>query len=185
MLWYVAGARVKGESRHTGPLTPPGNHIPVLFDQPALCGHPRCCAGAVREGWCHSVTLRHPLSYLLHAAPSKEDDHLLCTCRGRHRDVRPGLPSHLRPYAAIPATVPPSQALQHHPQHCANPGRQDVATPAVVRPLLFRRLSPRQRTDDDQTRAPALQPSKPPLDGHMTHHDTCQRQDSSGRLLIP
>jgi hypothetical protein len=31
--------------RHAGPLTPPGNHIPVLFDQPALCGHPRRCAG--------------------------------------------------------------------------------------------------------------------------------------------
>jgi hypothetical protein len=37
---------------HVGPLTPPGNHIPALFHQPALCGHPRRCAGAVREGRC-------------------------------------------------------------------------------------------------------------------------------------
>jgi hypothetical protein len=128
MLWYVAGARVKGESRHTGPLTPPGNHIPVLFDQPALCGHPRCCAGAVREGWCHSVTLRHPLSYLLHAAPSKEDDHLLCTCRGRHRDVRPA--GRVSPVTSGPTL--PSPPLCHHRRHCS-------IIPSIV------------RTQDDRT----------------------------------
>jgi hypothetical protein len=36
----------------TGPLTPPGNRIPALFHQPALCGHPQRCAGAVRKGQC-------------------------------------------------------------------------------------------------------------------------------------
>jgi hypothetical protein len=53
---------------HAGPLTPPGNQIPALFDQPALCGHPRRCAGAVRDGQCHSATLCHPLPYRLHVA---------------------------------------------------------------------------------------------------------------------
>jgi hypothetical protein len=65
--------RSKANPSHAGPLTPPGNHIPMLFDQPALCGHPRCCAGVVREGRCHSMTLCRPLPYLLHITPSKED----------------------------------------------------------------------------------------------------------------
>jgi hypothetical protein len=63
----------KANPRHVGPLTPSGNHIPVLFDQPVLCGHPRRCAGVVREGRCHSMTLCRPLPYLLHVAPSKGD----------------------------------------------------------------------------------------------------------------
>jgi hypothetical protein len=37
--------RSKENPRHASPLKPPGNHIPALFDQPALCGHPRRCAG--------------------------------------------------------------------------------------------------------------------------------------------
>jgi hypothetical protein len=32
--------------------------------------------------------------------------------------------------------------------------------------------------DADQTKAPALLPSKPPLDRHRSHHDACQGQDS-------
>jgi hypothetical protein len=67
----------KANPRHADPLTPPENHIPTLFDQPALCDHPRRCAGAVREGRCHSVTLYRPLSYCLHVTPSKEDDDTL------------------------------------------------------------------------------------------------------------
>jgi hypothetical protein len=35
----------KADPRHTDPLTLPGNHILMLFDQPALCSHPRCYAG--------------------------------------------------------------------------------------------------------------------------------------------
>jgi hypothetical protein len=40
----------KANPRHVGLLTPPGNRIPTLFDQPTLCSHPRCYAGAVRDG---------------------------------------------------------------------------------------------------------------------------------------
>jgi hypothetical protein len=40
----------KANPRHASPLTPSGNHIPALFHQPALCGHPQSCAEAVREG---------------------------------------------------------------------------------------------------------------------------------------
>jgi hypothetical protein len=50
--WHDASARVKGECRHAGALTPPGNRIPALFRQPALCGHPQHCAAAVRQGRC-------------------------------------------------------------------------------------------------------------------------------------
>jgi hypothetical protein len=39
----------KANSRRANPLTPPKNHILALFHLPALCGHPRRCAGAVRE----------------------------------------------------------------------------------------------------------------------------------------
>jgi hypothetical protein len=74
ILWHAAGARVKGESPSRRPPDTPGNHIPALFHQPSLCCHPRRCAGAVREGWCHFMTLCRPLPYLLHIAPlSKED----------------------------------------------------------------------------------------------------------------
>jgi hypothetical protein len=47
---WVLGS--KANPRHAGPLTPPGNHIPAMFHQPTLCGHPRRCAGVVREGRC-------------------------------------------------------------------------------------------------------------------------------------
>jgi hypothetical protein len=30
----------KANPRHASPLISPENHIPALFDQPALCGHP-------------------------------------------------------------------------------------------------------------------------------------------------
>jgi hypothetical protein len=116
----------------------------VLFDQPALRGHPWRCAGAVQEGRCHSMTLCRPLSYFLHIAPlergwwhpRKGYNHLPRTRPGRHRDVR--LAGHI-----FPVTVPPSQALKRHPQHCGNPGRQDIITPAVVQPPIFRQPSPR------------------------------------------
>jgi hypothetical protein len=42
----------KANRRHASPLTPLGNHISALFHQPALRGHPRRCAGAVREDRC-------------------------------------------------------------------------------------------------------------------------------------
>jgi hypothetical protein len=61
----------KVNPRLAGPPTPPGNHIPAVFDQPALCVHPRRCAGVVREGRCHSMTPWRPLPYLLHVAPRK------------------------------------------------------------------------------------------------------------------
>jgi hypothetical protein len=36
---------------------------------PPLCSHPRRCTSAVQDGWCHSLTLCHPLPSFLHAAP--------------------------------------------------------------------------------------------------------------------
>jgi hypothetical protein len=42
----------KANSRHAGPLTSPGNHIPMLFRQPFPRGHSWHCTGAVREGRC-------------------------------------------------------------------------------------------------------------------------------------
>jgi hypothetical protein len=65
---------------------------------------------------------------------------------GAHRVVGPGTHRGSGPrevHTTIPAAVPPSQALQRHPQHCGNPDRWDIATPAVVWPLIFRQLSPR------------------------------------------
>jgi hypothetical protein len=107
------------------------------------------------------------------------------TCRPRTTPWRKAdgvrLLCHLRSCAAIPATVPPSRALQKYPHQCGNLGRRDVATPATVQLPIPHQQSPRigVRTTN-QTRAPVLLPSKPPR--HRSHHDAFQGQDSPGRL---
>jgi hypothetical protein len=60
----------KVNPRHAGPLTPLGNHIPALFHQPALCGHPRRCAGrpVSTPQHCAAHSRTASTSY-----PSKED----------------------------------------------------------------------------------------------------------------
>jgi hypothetical protein len=42
----------KANPRHTGPPTPPGNHIPALIHQPFPYGHPWHCRRAVHEDQC-------------------------------------------------------------------------------------------------------------------------------------
>jgi hypothetical protein len=185
----------KANPCHTGPLTPPGNHIPTLFDQLAFCGHPRCCAGIVREGRCHSMTLCLPLPYLLHVAPLKEDGGTLERGTtpptpprlGRRCDVR----SAGRIFPVTSGPVRPSPPLRRHPRHCraipCTVGTQvDRSSPRP--PYEASCLPPTKpsnwHTDDDQTRAPALLPSKP-LDGHKIRNDACQRQDAPGWLSIP
>jgi hypothetical protein len=83
------------------------------------------------------------------------------------------------PLCHLPGTAASSPALwesrstgRHHAHRCAAPGLPS-AQPS------------NQRTDDDKSRAPALLPSKPPLDGHKARHDTRQRQDLPGQLSIP
>jgi hypothetical protein len=139
------------------------------------------------------MTLCHQLSYLLHIAPIergwrhplKRYGHLFRTRPERCRDIR--LAGHV---------FPVTSALCGHPRHCA-------AIPGVVAssPTLWEPRSTRHRhahrcaisglpsaepsnwrTDGNQTRAPALLPSKLPLDGHRIHHDARQRQDSPGQL---
>jgi hypothetical protein len=144
----------KANPRRAGPLTPPGNHIPVLFDQPALCCRLRHYAGAVREGRCqfHDTVPPTPVP------PSRRPPQKRTVAPSK--GVRPptlhppgptpwrkaggaGLPSHFQPCVVIPAIVLPSRALQRHPQHCGNPGRRDIATPAAARLPIFRQPSPR------------------------------------------
>jgi hypothetical protein len=108
--------------RRADPLTPPGNQILVLFDQPTLCSHTQHNAGAVREGRCHSMTLCHPLLYLLHVAPlergrrhsQKRYGHQLRARPGRRRDVRPAG----RVFSITSGPVRPSPPLCRHPRHC-------------------------------------------------------------------
>jgi hypothetical protein len=112
----------KTSPQHVGPLTPPGNHISSLFDQPTLCSHPRCCAGDVWEGRCHSMTLCRPLPYLLHVMPlergrqhpRKGYGHQLRARPGRRRDVR----SAERVFSITSIPVRPSLPLCHHLGHC-------------------------------------------------------------------
>jgi hypothetical protein len=104
---------------HADPLTLPGNHIPTLFDQPALCGHPRRCAG--RPVSFHDTVPptpvpppRRPLERG-RRHPRKRYDHLLCTRRGRRCDVT--LAGRVFPITSGP--VRPSPPLCRHPRHCS------------------------------------------------------------------
>jgi hypothetical protein len=113
--------RSKANPRHTNPLKPPGNHIPALFDQPALCDHPRRCAGAVREGRYHSMTLCCPLPYTSTlpprkrtAAPSKGVRPPTPPHLGRRRDTRPME----RIFSITSGPMQPSPPLCRHPGHC-------------------------------------------------------------------
>jgi hypothetical protein len=131
----------KVNPRHTGPLTPPGNHIPALFDQPALFGHPRCCAGI--NDTVPPTPIPPPCRPLKRGRrhPRKGYGHLLCTRQGQRCGVRPA--GHVSPVTSGP--VWPSPPLCCHPRHCSVTPNivGDIATPAVVWPLIFRRLSPR------------------------------------------
>jgi hypothetical protein len=168
--------RSKANPRHAGPLTLHGNHIPTLFDQPTLCGHPRRYVGAVQEGWCHSMTQCLPLPYLLHVTPSKEDGGTLergttaystpawddAVTLGRRNASRPSPPalcSHPHRCVAIPGTAGPSPALwgsrltgHFHAYRCAASGLPSA------KPSNW-------RTYGDQTKTPTLPPRSHPWTG--------------------
>jgi hypothetical protein len=187
----------KANPRHAGPLTPPGNQIPVLFCQPSLSGHPWHCTGLCSEASVNSVTLCRPLPYDLRAAPleggrrnpRKWYGRLLHTHKGRRSDVElveRVSSEQLRSCAAIPTAVLPSRALQRHPRCCGNLGQQDVTTPAAVRPPAFRQPNPRAgvrtTTKQDDSTVP---PSKPLLDEHRIRCDVPPEHDSPGRPPFP
>jgi hypothetical protein len=88
------------------------------------------------------VTLCRPLLYGLHVAPlergrrnpRKRYEHLPRARAGQHRDIRP-----VKHDSSITfGLVRPSPPLCRHPRHRGNPGRQDTATIATVRPLASR-----------------------------------------------
>jgi hypothetical protein len=176
--------RSKANPRHAGPLTPPGNHIPTLFHQPALCGHPRRCAGAMREGRCHSMTLCHPLPYLFHAALSKEVGGTLergtTTCPAPARDgaVTSGQQS------ASPQSPP---ALCDQPRHRAAIPDASTSSPALWEP---RSTGHRHADRCAASGLPSAEPSNQRTDGNQTrssHATTLEAapgraQDSPRRL---
>jgi hypothetical protein len=139
----------KANTHHAGPLTPPGNHIPTLFRQPALCGHPWHVRELCRKACVNSVTLCRPLPYGLHAAPlergrrnpRKRYGRLPRACAGQRRDIRPAK----RVSSVTSGPVRPSLPLCYHPWHCsAIPdvvgARDDKTSPhpllCVLRPLI-------------------------------------------------
>jgi hypothetical protein len=184
----------KANPLHAGPLTPPGNHIPALFRQPALCGHPWHCAGKASV---NSVTLCHPLPYDPHVVPLeggrqntlKRYRRLPRARIGQRRDIRPvervssvtsALCGPPRRCAAIPGTAAPSLAL------CGSLERQDIATTAAVRPPALHQLHPRVSVRMATKQGILTQPpSKPLLDGYRARHDARREQDSSGRPSTP
>jgi hypothetical protein len=175
------GRLVQGESPPRQPSDTARNHITVLFDQPALWG---CYAGRL-------VSFHDAM----HVAPSKEDDGTLerstatypapawdGVVTSRQRSTSPPSPpalcSHPCRCAAIPGTAVASltlwepKSMRHrHAHRCTAPGLPSA------KPSNW-------RTGGDQTRAPVLLPSKPPLDRHRIHHDARQRQDSPRQLSI-
>jgi hypothetical protein len=196
MLWYDTGAWVKGESPPRRPSDTawesyPGVVRPTRTAWPSttLCGY---CAG--RPVSFDDTVRLTPI--LLHVAPlergrwhpRKGYDHLPYACLGRRHDIRPAE----RASSVTFGPVRPSPPLCRHPTHCSV-----IPNTVGPRPMGHRHacrcaasgLSSTQpsnwHADGDQTRAPALLPSKPPLDGHRIRHDARQRQDSSGRLSLP
>jgi hypothetical protein len=90
----------------------------------------------------------------------------------RRRTSEARLLRHHRSCAAIPATATPSRVLQHHPRRCGSTGRQDAATPAVVRLTASRQLHPRVSVQMTTKReVPTPPPSKPLLDRYRARHD--------------
>jgi hypothetical protein len=95
----------------------------VLFHQPALCGHPLRCAGAVREGRFQlrdtvpptPVPPAHRTPRERTREPLKAYDRLLRTRLGRRCDVRPArcVPS------VTSGPMRPSPPLCRHPRHCS------------------------------------------------------------------
>jgi hypothetical protein len=130
MPWHDASTWVKSESLpcwrpNTAWESHPGA-VPPTHPVRELCGK----AGV------SSVTLCRPLSYGPTSRPSREDGGTLergtdaysalgqddVVTLGQRGVSSPSPP----PCAAIPAAVPPSRALQHHPWHC---GGWDDGTP--------------------------------------------------------
>jgi hypothetical protein len=123
--------------RHTGPLTPLGNHIPALFDQPTLCGHPWRCESTVREGRCHfhdtvPPTLVPPPRCPLEIGrwrPRKGNDHLH---RRKGSGATAGDDAVTQVRRGRSSQSPP--ALCGHPRHCVAILGTAVSSPALWEP---------------------------------------------------
>jgi hypothetical protein len=186
----------KANSRHAGPLTPCGNHIPVLFRQPALCGHPWHCVGVVREGRCKlHDTLQPTLVPPPRRTPRKRTveprkgyGRLPCARSRRRRDVVPveHVPS------VTSGLVRPCPPLWCHPRHCST-------IPALWKPGTMRHCHTRccassgllsaepssQRTDDNQTGSSHTTTLEAAPGQIQTRHDARWEQDSPGQPSTP
>jgi hypothetical protein len=171
-----AGAQVKDES--TPRLTwesRPGTVPPTLPVRPS----PPLC-DAVRHGRPQprgtvSPTPVRPTCRALERGqwnPRREDERLLHARTELCRDVGPAGPVtsvSIGPVRPSPPSPTPSQALHHHLLHCGGTGRQDAATPAVVRPAASCQPHPRANvwtmTEREVSTPP---PPKSFLNGHGT-----------------
>jgi hypothetical protein len=173
------GAQVKDESTprcawesRPGAILP----TPQVRPSPPLCD-------AVRHGRCQSRdTVPPTLVRLTHRAlergrrNSRRGMNVYSTLAQDYvvtsgqRDRSPPSPSVL---CGHPRRPTPSRALHRHPLRCGGTGRQDTATPAVVRPTASRQPHPRvgiRTTTLRRTSTPP--PSKPLLGRHRACHDT-------------
>jgi hypothetical protein len=143
------------------------------------------------------VALCHPLPYDRRAAPSKKDGGALegktgdyaAPAQGQRRDVGPAGPVTsvaIGPVRPSPPSPTPSRALHHYPQHCWGTGRQDAATPAVVRPVAPRQPHPRAYYGRRPNRRPLQRHPRSRSRTDTGHAMTPrQMQDSSGRSSTP
>jgi hypothetical protein len=135
------------------------------------------------------VTLYRPLQYGRRAAPSKEDGGALEGKTGDYstpaqdyvvtsgqRDRSPPSPSalcdHPRRPNTIPGTASPSPTLW-------GTGRQDAATPAVVRPAASRQPHPRANI---QTMTKREAPTPPPLKSFLDRYRACHDVPPEARI---
>jgi hypothetical protein len=197
MLWRDASARVKGESpprRHpdTAWESYPGVVPPTRPVQPSSAHCGGCAARPMSALWhCATHPVRPPCRTPRRraAAPSKEVR--MPTPRSRRtmswRQASGAcLLRHLRPCAAIPVAVPPSQALQRHPQHCGGTGWRDIATPAIVwlPASVSMTLEPTYGRQPSK-RLPRHYPRRSSWTGTGLAATPRQKQDSPGRPPTP
>jgi hypothetical protein len=164
----------KANPRHSGPLTPPGNHILALFRKPTLCGHSRHCVGRpVSTPW-HCAAYSRTVSM---SPPSKKDGGTLE--RGTDAYLTPALDNAVTLDQKSASPLSPL-ALCGHPRCCIT--ISSITAPSAA---LWEPGTTRHRHDCccASTGLPSAAPSSQRTDGNqMGSSRTATLEAAPGRV---